>query len=139
MDGRRRPRLLGRSAHDLGDEPGAEREFVGGVRRGSWNATWPLARLFLFSKGFRIEASFRVLPVPTWEARYDELTAVQAVGKIPLFSTGVCFRAGDAKDWIVFWTMERPTVMEAFASRGVVVSTKPTRLGYRMWFGGEPR
>jgi hypothetical protein len=51
--------------------------------------------------------------VPTWEIRYDDLAEVQAVGKIPLFSTGVRFRATSTNEWIVFWTFNRPKVLQA--------------------------
>jgi hypothetical protein len=122
----------GRRAGDL-DEDSPEAAFVGGMRLGGslrgYNATWPLARLTLVRDGFRIERSARLLPVPSWAARYDELTEVQAVGKISLFTTGVRFRASDGA-WVVFWTRDRIAVMEAFASRGVAVNTEPIRFNF---------
>jgi hypothetical protein len=68
--------------------------------------------------------------VPTWEIRYDDLAEVQAVGKTPLFSTGVRFRAASTNEWIVFWTFNRPKVLQAISNHGVQVNSLPIRVRY---------
>lgn len=98
----------------------------------SLSATWPLVRLSLLAEGIRLESSVRFLRfvVPIWEARYDELAEVQAVGRIPLFTTGIRFRTETADEWIVYWTPERSTVMRALAAHGVKINTDPVRLHF---------
>ncbi len=128
----------------LGVGVAPERTFIGGVRAplwgfnlvGGWNATVPFARLSLFAEGLRLGSSLPFLPlkflvpVPTWEARYEELSEVSAVGNISGFTTGVRFRATRASEWIVFWTLDRPNVLQALAARGVAVTTTPVRFRY---------
>jgi len=53
---------------------------------------------------------------------------VQTVGRTRLFSAGVHIRAGEV-DGIVFLTVERAAVVQAFVSRGMAVSTEPDRFG----------
>ncbi len=116
-----------------------ERSFLGGIRLGralggrGYNATWPLVRLSLFPEGLRMESSRRFLApiVPVWEVRFDEISEVSAVGKIPLFSTGVRLRTkSGAGDWAVFWTVHRPRVLQALADRGLEVERRPVRFHY---------
>ncbi|HUC15622.1 MAG TPA: hypothetical protein VMS00_14325 [Acidimicrobiales bacterium] len=100
---------------------------------GGWNATIPFARLSFFSEGLRLGSSIRFLPfralMPVWEARYDELTEVSAIGPIPLMNWGVRFRVA-SDEWIVFWTLRRSKVLQEVAARGVTVNTKPVRFRY---------
>jgi hypothetical protein len=120
-----------------------ERSFIGGMRLpwsvsgrnwfGGYNATWPLVRLSLFSDGLRLRGTrFAVVTslIPVWEARYDELSEVSAVERIPFITTGVRLRSkDDPNDWVVFWALlTRAKVLQALAGHGVTVTTKPVRL-----------
>src|SRR5664280_3276703 len=86
----------GRRVADLGQGAGSAESFVGGMRIGWYTATRPLVSLTLFSEGLSMEAneSRHLLrhAVPVWQARYDDLAEVQAVGKMPLIATGIRFR-----------------------------------------------
>jgi hypothetical protein len=132
----------GRLVAGLGHGQLAMRAFVGGVRTplwhvtllGGWNVTYPLANLSLFDDGLRISGNRRLLPfsilVPKWEARYEELTEVAAVGKIDGITSGVLFRTAEKGGWILFWTISRQSVLDALVSYGVTVVTTPRRLNY---------
>jgi hypothetical protein len=122
-----------RLAPHLDDGGGPVRSFLGGVRLPLFNASWPLVRLDLFQAGLRLQGSTRWLHklVPVWEAAYQDIIEVQAVGKIKWFSTGVRIRAGKGDgDWVVFWTVHRPEVLEAIEQLGVAVRSTPTRFYY---------
>ena len=131
------PFALGRKtgAVDGGHPP--DESFLGGMRLGGYNATWPLVRLNLYPAGLRMEPPVRFLRflVPTWEARYDELIEVQAVGKIPLFSTGIRFRLTSTNQWIIYWTPDRPTVLQSIAAHGM--SVNPNAIRFRYWNPGR--
>ena len=129
-----------RHASGLGDGPGLYPTFHGGYRmgrpRGGYDYvaanTGREARLTLFPKGLRIDASEMNLSktsVPTWEARYDELLDVSAVGFFP--RSGVRFYADTTNfGLIVFYTLSRQGVLEALSMRGVAVNFTPIRFGY---------
>jgi hypothetical protein len=141
MVGMKKPRAYIRSLDrrveglDLGSTVDAS--FVGGMRMGgpsgTWrfglNVTWPLVRLSLFPSGLRMEASNRVHSggIPVWEARYDELSEIQAVGRIPLFSTGIRFRIAATNEWVIFWSPDRPAVLQAIGAHGLVANHRPIR------------
>jgi hypothetical protein len=114
---------------DLGDGT-AEVSYIGGMRLGGFNATWPLVRLDLFPTGIRMHSSIRLLRsmIPRWEARFEELQEVQAVGRIQLLTTGVRLRTGGADSWIIFWTAHRSQVLETIKSFDVAVDPAPRRL-----------
>ena len=94
--------------------------------RGKW------ARLTLFPEGFRIEAgplTFKAA-VPTWEARYEELKDVSAVGTFP-FRPGARFYVGPAShDLIIFYTFGRKRLLRMVAVDGVTVNFAPVRFFY---------
>ena len=99
------------------------------MRVAAFNASWPLARLKLFPGGIRLQPSawlFSII-VPVWEARYDELTEVQAVGRIPLITTGIRFRVGTGEDWIIFWSFNRARILRQLIELGVAAGTTPGR------------
>lgn len=135
-------RTPGRLVAGFDERHGPTRTFIGGLRvplwganiLGGWNVTAPFARLSLFDGGLRISGSTRVLsfllPVPTWEARYEELTEVAAVGKIEGITSGVLFRTADRRRWVVFWTFNRKDVLSALLARGLPVVTTPRRFRY---------
>jgi hypothetical protein len=66
-----------------------------------------------------------------WEARYEELSEVSAIGKISGVTSGVRCRTSNPKEWIVFWTMNRPEVLMELAARGLTVNTTLVPLSYR--------
>jgi len=101
--------------------------FVGGERRSSFNATYPLVRLDVHTDGLRLRPSAKLLRglVPIWEARLLELSEVQAIGNIPLFTTGIRFRIESTSDWIIFWTTQRSVVLWRLESLGLKVSAEP--------------
>ncbi len=114
---------------DLGGQV-SDFSYLGGMRHGGFNASWPLVRLDLFPTGRRMLSSTRLLRglVPQWEARFDELREVQAVGKIKWLSTGIRFRTERVDDWIVFWTIHRPRVLASIENFGVTVNPDPKRV-----------
>lgn len=132
----------GRLVAGLGHEQLALRAFVGGVRVPlwhvnflvGWNVTYPFAKLTLFEDGLRISGYRRLIPisllVPKWEARYEELREVAAVGRIEGITSGVLFRTAEKGGWIVFWTVNRQSVLGALVSHGVTVASEPRRLSY---------
>jgi hypothetical protein len=93
-------------------------------------ATLPLVRLELLADGLRIKPSPNFLKsfIPVWEAHYDELADVQAVGTVPLF-TGIRLRTATS-DWVIFWTLKRPDVLRAIGTHGVTVHAEPTRFHF---------
>jgi len=129
-----------RHADGLGEQAGPQQTFIGGYRmgrpRGGYDYvganTGRWTRLTLFPKGLRIDASGLALlksSVPTWEARYDELIDVSAVGFFP--RRGVRFYADSTSfGLIVFYTYAQAQVLEALAMRGVTVNPTPLRFGY---------
>ena len=104
------------------------------MRIGWYTATRPLVSLTLFSEGLSMEAneSRHLLrhAVPVWQARYDDLAEVQAVGKMPLIATGIRFRTASTGEWAVFWTSDRPRVLQALSAHGLDVKTEPIRFRY---------
>jgi hypothetical protein len=126
-------KVEGRTVNDLGDEVSPEFSHVGGARLQGFNATWPLIRLDLFGTGLRLRDRLKLpgIQMPNWEARYDELTEVQAVGRTPLFSTGIRFRGAEPHEWIVFWVMTgRQDVLTRIESHGVPVGREAVRFYY---------
>lgn len=118
-----------RDPTETGGEGVPLRTFVGGRRTGLLNATWPLVRLELFSDRIRMVANYRLLraAVPKWEASFDEITEVRAIGKIGLLNTGIRFRTKHSTDFAVFWTVHRPFVLDALEAVGLSVNREPAR------------
>ena len=106
--------------------------FVGGERIGLWNATWPLARLDVYGDRIQIGPSIRPLLVlvPTWKARFKEITEVRSIGKIDFFSSGIRFRSSGASNYVVFWTFRRPEILNTLESVGLAVDREPVRFSY---------
>lgn len=121
----------------LADSSEADQRFVGGMRVGgllrSFNATLPLAVLELHATGLRIRTRGRLLRAlaPLWEASYQELIEVRAVGKIPLFTTGIRFRVSSGENsWAIFWCVRRGRVLQAIIDRHVEVQADADRLNF---------
>jgi hypothetical protein len=122
----------------LGKEP--LQTFIGGMRvplwgrnvLGGWNVTFPFVRLTLFSEGLRVSASVPFLSplVPKWEARYEELVEIAAVGKIDGFTSGILFRTEERGGWILFWASQRDVILRLLSSYGLVVESTPRPLNY---------
>lgn len=121
-----------RFASSLDDELGASTSFIGGMRLGSFNASIPLVRLELFQNGFRLSSSVKILRglIPTWEARFDELSQVQAIGKIPLWNQGIRFSIHNAHARPIFWSTHRESIMAEFAKAGVAIRVTPIRMKF---------
>jgi hypothetical protein len=110
--------------------------FIGGMRTQpriapmGFNASVPMVRLSLFPNGIRLGPSSSLLSmnVPTWEARFDELDAIQAIGRVQGMTTGILFRKSHSHDWIIFWTFNRDRVFATFEQMGVSVSRDPIRI-----------
>jgi hypothetical protein len=111
--------------------------YRGGMRYGGFNATWPFARLDLFSSGLRLRSNIKHFQrlIPIWEARFEELKEVQAIGRTKYLSTGVRFRTKQQGEWIVFWTFRRIRGLEGLEERDVSVSADPVRLHF--WNAGR--
>jgi hypothetical protein len=122
----------GRRDVGLVEGSGSSRSFVGGMRLMLFNATWPLVRLKLLEEGLRLESSIRVLRwlVPVWEIRFDDVSEVQAVGRIPLFTTGIRIRARSTNECIIFWSVNRASVLDALSAIGLPVNSRPIRIRY---------
>jgi hypothetical protein len=109
--------------------------FVGGMRTQprigpvGFNASVPLARLSIFSNGLRVgpSSSLLSLMVPTWEARFDELDDIQAIGRLKGLTTGILLRKAQSHEWVVFWTLNRDEVFTALEHMGIIVSREPVR------------
>jgi len=102
---------------------------------GGWNVTYPFARLSIFADGVRVSRGKKIFfpfsfLVPTWEARHDELVEVAAVGKIDGITSGVLFRTAERGGWVVFWTVDRLSVLDALSAHGLPVDTTPRRFSY---------
>jgi hypothetical protein len=123
-----------RRAASLGEGAGGAESFTGGMRIGWYTATQPLVTLTLYAEGLSMEAGgsrgWLRRAVPVWQARYDELADVQAVGTTPPIATGIRFRTASTGEWAVFWTAERPRVLQALSAHGVVVRDEPIRFRY---------
>jgi hypothetical protein len=129
-----------RRADGLGEGTGPQLSFYGSFRMGRPRGGYEYlgghsgsgVDLTLFPKGLRISAS-KVVPLkyqfPTWEARYDELIDVSAVGFFP--RCGVRFYADHTNfGLIIFYTIRPSGVLEALAIRGIRVNVKPIRFGF---------
>jgi hypothetical protein len=108
------------------------RSFLGGQQIGIWNATWPLARLDIHRERLCIQASASILRVlvPRWEASFEEITDVRAIGNIDYFTTGIRFRTNRPSGSVLFWTFRRLEVLDALEAAGLTVNRAPVRLNY---------
>jgi hypothetical protein len=113
----------------LNDAGGPKKSYVGGMRLKSFNATLPLVRLDLFEDALRMRSSIRLLNrlVPVWEARFEELTEVRAIGGSSIFTSGIRFRVHPTSDWVIFWTSARPNVLSRIEALGLSVNRDPLR------------
>jgi hypothetical protein len=138
QESERRPRWPFRYLSRLTDGLQGPRlaSFIGGIRTqprltpAGFNATVPMVRLSLFSNGLRVGPSTPLLSlsVPTWEARFDELDVIQAVGRVQGLTTGVLFRKSQSHEWVIFWTTNREKVFTTLEQMGITVSREPVRL-----------
>ena len=108
------------------------RSFIGGQGSRLRNVGWPLARMDLYSDMIRLRpiARFLRVLVPTWEARFEEISEVRAIGKVDFFTTGVRFRTNRPRDFAVFWTFQRPDVLNSLEAVGLAVKRDPARFHY---------
>jgi len=101
----------------------------------NWSS--PLVTLCIYQSGLELRATVPWLfPVPRWQARYDEISAVHWLGRTgpdsPLViglavAKGVMFSTTDGS-WEIFWTLQRNQVLDTLARRGLRIETKPKRL-----------
>lgn len=96
------------------------------------NATAPLARLEILPRGLRMRSSVSVLrgAIPAWEAKFDELTEVQAIGKLGFWNSGIRFSVKGRYDRPIFWTTRRENILAQLTSMGVKVSSDPIRINW---------
>jgi len=138
QEGDRRPKWPFRYSSRLTDGLQGQRlmSFVGGMRKqprfgpSGFNASVPMVRLSVFSNGVRLGPSSSLLSmqIPTWEARFDELDVIQAIGRVKGVTTGILFRKSQSREWVIFWTLNREQVFTAFEHMGITVSREPVRL-----------
>jgi hypothetical protein len=105
--------------------------FLGGALTRTVTATWPLARLELFTWGIRLGASARLLQLlplslPTWEARYGELGVVRRVTSHG--TEGLRFAVTGATDAVVFWSFRCPEILDQLEIAGATVDRTVTSL-----------
>jgi hypothetical protein len=114
----------------LNDAGGPKKSYVGGMRLKTFNATLPLIRLDLFEDALRMRSSIRLLNrlIPIWEARFEELSEIRAIGGSSIFTSGIRFRACATSDWVIFWTGSRPKVLSGLEALGLNVNRDPLRL-----------
>lgn len=119
-------RVPDRLALHIPDDERAMSSHVGGMRYSrsiTSNATWPLVRLDIFDSGIRLRPSISFLRIsmPTWEATFDELEEVRAVGR-SMPTLGIRFRASTPDDWAVFWTFKQDVVLGSLRAAGADVA-----------------
>ena len=73
--------------------------------------------------------AFQLL-VPVWEAGYAELEEVQPVGSVPGWSAGLRFRTRQTDEWVIFWTVDRDSIIAALRMHGLAVSPETERLQF---------
>lgn len=68
--------------------------------------------------------------VPTWEAKFDELIEVQAIGKLRFWNQGIPFSVKDRYDRPIFWSTRREDILADLTKMGVKVNSDPIRLNW---------
>lgn len=101
-----------------------KRVFVGGLRKGTFNATWPFARMTVDDGGVVI----RVLGFPAFDADWSALEFERVVGGL-LASPGIRLTRSDGLR-VVFWSFRPGSVIAELRARGAVVreSQDPPRI-----------
>lgn len=113
------------------DDINAWASFRGGMRYGMTgiaNWTAPQVTLDIYEQGLELRPTYRFLRflVPTWRARYDEISAVRWLGRAtpdssasgPIMVRGVKFDTTDG-DWVIFWCRDRDHVLHILAQHGL--------------------
>lgn len=84
--------------------------FVGGMRWGGFNASWPLAELLVTEEGVRVQLRPRCLRrllaplVPSAWMPWDAIAGVERVSGALMHSKGIRFiRSGEEQRRLVFW------------------------------------
>lgn len=115
--------------------------FCGGMRWGRSllaNCGSPLVTLCIYQSGLELGPTLPWLaPVPTWRARFDEISAVRPVGRgqdsgsaMEIVSPkGIMLTTTDGS-FAVFWCIRREQVLEFLAGRGLKIETKGKRLNF---------
>lgn len=100
----------------------------GGLQTKTMRASLGTAKLELFEWGLRIRGRglWRVM-LPTWEARYRELTKAQMI-RWPIANPGVLISTDGSAVPIVFVTWRGREVLDALEARGVPVDRSVARL-----------
>lgn len=100
----------------------------GGLRTRTVRASLGTAKLELFEWGIRVRGRglWRVM-LPTWEARYRELTKAQMI-RWPIANPGVLMSTDGSAVPIVFVTWHGREVLDALEARGVPVDHSVSRL-----------
>jgi hypothetical protein len=98
-------------------EAGVERTFVGGLRWGRFNATWPLANLTVGPDGIKIRPSRRLLGglgVPTLDFRWAVIDRVEAVRGVLPFSFGI--EIDNPRKRLIWWSLSAEASEEILAA-----------------------
>jgi hypothetical protein len=119
-------RELGRIVIDTREVHERVHVFQGGMRLGGLTGlNAPLIALSLFDTYLQMEPRFKFLKftAPTWEARYNEIVELQAVGFGGL-NSGIRIMT-ERGDWAVFKTRQRISVLSALSALQLPVISQP--------------
>lgn len=143
---RTRGPLFVRRAADF-DDTVLMQSFRGGMRYGSTgiaNWSYPLVTMDVYQSGLELRPTYSFLRflVPTWRARYDEISAIDWLGRSTSDSSvviglvmvrGVRFTTTDG-DYVIFWCRDRDQVLDALARRGLKFEAERKRF---IWFSPD--
>jgi len=107
--------------------------FIGGGRTRDYVASWPLVEMELFRNSIRIQLRARLLRrfIPAWEANFDEIADISAVGRIRYLDTYIRFRLTGSAKWAMFFSIsERSEIMDALTTLGLEVQREPDRFHF---------
>ena len=99
-----------------------ELSFIGGLRTGWFNATWPFAGLTLDAVGVTV----RLFGFVRLRRGYSAVAKVERIVGGLLGSPGIRIETTDG-DWLVFWTFNPKAVLEAFREHGVRAKASDVR------------
>jgi hypothetical protein len=122
------------------DESTPIQTFRGGIRHGRSgivNISHPLVTLAIYASGVELRSTFGWLPIfPSWRARYEDLSVIEAVGRpdadgtdnalAPNQARGIRF-VGKVGGYMIFWCFNRDEVLAALAAHPVRIDYEARR------------